>query len=153
MVYQPTNLGKKDFPFDTNKKIFIDSSVLFAAAISPHSSARDLMMKSLREELKIVISDLVLAETQRNLTKKAPQALPALQLFLEMLNPEIVSPSKTLVARVAKIVELKDAPIVAGAIISRSEYLVSWDQHHLLAHKGKIEAAFQVKVVTPNELV
>ncbi|OGE25219.1 putative toxin-antitoxin system toxin component, PIN family [Candidatus Daviesbacteria bacterium RIFCSPHIGHO2_02_FULL_39_12] len=134
-------------------KAFIDSSVLIAAAISSAGSARDLIMKALRGELKAIISDLVLEETQRNLTNKASKALPALQLFLEVLNPEVVRPSKTLVLKVAKVVEAKDAPIVAGAISSKADYLVSFDRKHLLQHKKEIETNFKVKVVTPDELI
>lgn len=134
-------------------KIFIDSSVLIAAAISPSGSARDLIMKSFRNDFRVVISNLVLEETQRNLANKAPKALPALQLFLEVLNPELVNPTKTLVLKVSKIIELKDAPIVAGAISSKADYLVSYDRKHLLQHKKEIEANFKLKVVTPDEIV
>ena len=134
-------------------KAFIDSSVLIAAAISSAGSARDLIMKALRGELKAIISDLVLEETQRNLTNKASKALPALQLLLEVLNPEVVRPSKTLVLKVAKVVEAKDAPIVAGAISSKADYLVSFDRKHLLQHKKEIETNFKVKVVTPDEFI
>ena len=55
-------------------KVFIDSSVLIAAAISTKGTARDLIMKSFRGELKMIVSDLVIEETQRNLEDKAPEA-------------------------------------------------------------------------------
>lgn len=134
-------------------KIFIDSNVLVSASISPIGSARDLILASLRNEFKIVISDLVLEETKRNLAKKVPEALPALQIFLEILNPDVISPNKSLVLEVAKIVEMKDAPIVAGAISAKADYLVSFDRKHLLQHKQKIETHFKVKIVTPDELL
>lgn len=134
-------------------KVFIDSSVLIAAAISPKGSARDLIMKAFREEVKLVISDLVIEETQRNLANKVPKALPALQLFLETLNPEVVSPVKALVLKVSKVIEAKDAPIIAGAISAKADYLVSFDRKHLLQHKKEIKAHFKIKVVTPDELV
>lgn len=133
-------------------KIFLDSSVLIAAAISPTGSARDLIMKAIHGELKIIVSDLVIAETQRNLTNKAPKALPALQLFLEALNPEVVSPSKILITKVSKVIEPKDAPIVAGAISVKANYLVSFDRKHLLQLRQKIKTHFKVKVITPDEL-
>ncbi len=135
------------------RKLFIDSSVLIAAAISPTGSARDLLISSLNNKFTVVISDLVLEETARNLSNKAPGALPALQLFLEALNPEVVNPTKTLVAKVAEVIELKDAPIVAGAIASKADYLVSFDRKHLLQHKKEIKANFKIKVVTPDELI
>lgn len=134
-------------------KIFIDSSVLIAAAISSTGSARDLIMKSFHNKLEVVISDLVIAETQKNLANKAPQALPVLQLFLGALNPEVVSPTKTSVLKASEVVELKDAPIVAGATYSKADYLVTFDRKHLLQHKREIKAILKVKVVTPNELI
>ena len=134
-------------------KIFIDSSVLIAAAISPTGSARDLIKGSFRNKFKIVVSDLVLEETERNLTNKAPKALPTLQLFLEVLNPEVVSPSKSLVLKVSRVVDPKDAPIVAGAVSAKADYLVSFDRKHLLQYKQEIKAYFKVKVVTPDEVV
>lgn len=137
----------------SKRKVFIDSSVLIAAAISPTGSARDLIKSSLNNEFEIIVSDLVLEETKRNLTNKAPQALPALQLFLGVLNPGVVNPSKSLVLKVSKVVDLKDAPIVAGAFSSQADYLVSFDQKHLLQHKKEIERNFKMKVVTPDELV
>lgn len=140
------------FPQTKIPKVFIDSSVLIAAAISPKGSARDLIINSLNNKFKIIISDLVLEETARNLSNKAPKALPALQLFLETLNPEVVSPNKSLVMKASEVVELKDAPIVAGAVTAKADYLVSFDKKHLLQQKQKIEAKFKIKVVIPDEL-
>lgn len=134
-------------------KVFLDSSVLIAAAISSKGSARDLIIKALHGELEIVVSDLVIEETQRNIANKAPKALSALQIFLEALNPEVISPTKTLILKVSKTVELKDAPIVAGAISSKSDYLVSYDRKHLLQFKAEIKTSFKIKVVTPDELI
>ena len=73
-------------------KLFIDSSVLMAASISSTGFARDLIISAINNKFGIIVSDLVLEETVRNLANKAPKALPALQLFLETLNPEVVSP-------------------------------------------------------------
>ena len=134
-------------------KLFIDSSVLIAASISATGSARDLIISSINNKFKIVVSDLVLEETVRNLTNKAPKALPALQLFLEALNPEVVSPSESLVIKVSKVIELKDAPIVAGAIAAKAEYLVSFDRKHLLQKNKEIKTNLKVKVVTPDEFL
>lgn len=134
-------------------KVFIDSSVLIAAAISSKGSARDLITKALRNEIKVIISDLVIEETQRNLENKAPQALPALQLFLESLNPEVVSPSKAQVLKAAKVIDQKDAPIVAGAMRAKADYLVTYDRKHVLSHKKEIKTHFKLNTVTPDEIV
>ncbi len=130
-------------------KVFIDSSVLIAAAISPIGSARDLIKSALSNKIKVVLSDLVLEETVRNLSNKAPQALSALQLFLETLNPQVVSPGKSLIIKAAKVVDIKDAAIVAGAVKAKADYLVSFDRKHLLQYQKKIESHFKIKVITP----
>lgn len=139
-------------PRVSKPKVFIDSSVLIAVAISPTGSARDLILAAMNNQFKVVISSLVLEETQRNLTNKAPQALPALRIFLEALNPEVVSPKRTLVLKISKVIELKDAPIVAGAISAKSDYLVSFDRKHILRQKVEIESNFKIKVVTPDQV-
>lgn len=136
----------------SSNRIFIDSSVLIAAAISPKGSARDLILASFHNKFEIIISDLVLEETERNLAKKAPKALSALRYFLETLNPKVVSPEKSLILKVAKTVEVKDAPIVAGAISAKADYLASFDHKHLLQHRQEIEINFKVKILTPDEL-
>ena len=54
--------------------IFVDSSVLFAAALSRSGSARDLLLKGIEGEFKLVASEYVLIETGRPILKKVPQA-------------------------------------------------------------------------------
>ena len=57
--------------------VFVDSSVLIAAAISVNGAARDLLLRGFRCDLLLYISDDVLTETERNLTRKAPEFLAA----------------------------------------------------------------------------
>src|ERR671914_1286088 len=58
------------------RSVFLDSSVLYAAAFSATGPARRLIVKGLEGSITLAISDLVLEETKRNLTKNAPLALP-----------------------------------------------------------------------------
>lgn len=134
-------------------KVFIDSSVLIAAAISERGSARDLILAGLRGEFTLCTSPLVLEETERNLWRKAPAAVPAYDAFRQALAANLVQPGKTLLLRAAKVVELKDAPIVAGAIRARAPYLATYDRKHLLNHREPIKAHFGVTVAFPGEVL
>ena len=58
-------------------KVFIDSSVLFAAALSAKGSARDLTLRSTQGDYALYVSPLVLEEVERNLARKAPVASAA----------------------------------------------------------------------------
>lgn len=134
-------------------KVFLDSSVLMAAAISSTGNARELINRGFIQELELYISPDVLEETERNLKLKAPQALDKFYDFRESLIAKLVKPTQKQVLEVAKHIEPKDAPIVAGAIFSKADFLVSYDRKHLLQQKEKIKNFFHLLVVTPDEVL
>jgi predicted nucleic acid-binding protein len=72
------------------RRIFLDSSVLYAAAFSPTGPARRLILKGLEGSVTLAISDLVIEETKRNLTKNAPFALPSFHLLADLFSSVII---------------------------------------------------------------
>ena len=132
------------------KRLFIDSSVLFAAAYSRTGHARDLVLMAVRGEITLVVSQLVLEETRRNLAESAPDRLIILDYITAGIPFEIVKPTKREVIAAARRVVLKDAPIIAAARKARVDHLVTLDKKHLL---GKPELAEYVRapIVTPQE--
>ena len=135
------------------RRIFLDSSVLYAAAFSATGPARRLILKGIEGGVTLAISDLVLEETKRNLKKNAPLALPYFTILADLLSPVLTNPTKSEVFRAAQIVHLKDAPIVAAATKAKAEYLATHDVKHLLNHAKAIEAAYGITVLAPAELV
>jgi predicted nucleic acid-binding protein len=135
------------------RSVFLDSSVLYAAVFSATGPARRLIIKGFTGSVALVISDLVLEETKRNLAKNAPAALPAFSIIADLLSPEFSRPTKAEVLRAAKIVHLKDAPIVAAAARSKAEYLATHDVKHLLNHATAIAEVYGITVLTPAELL
>jgi predicted nucleic acid-binding protein len=79
-------------------RVFIDSSVLIAAAISATGSAHELVRLGLAGAISLHVSSLVLQETERNLARKAPRALP---LYTQEFRPDLLArvtdPSQALV--------------------------------------------------------
>jgi predicted nucleic acid-binding protein len=135
------------------RRIFLDSSVLYAAAFSATGPARRLILKGLQGSVTLCISDLVLEETKRNLAKNAPAALPYFTIIADLLSPQATRPTKAEVVRAAKIVHLKDAPIVAAAAKGKAEYLATHDVKHLLNHATAIAKAYGITVLPPAELL
>jgi predicted nucleic acid-binding protein len=135
------------------RRIFLDSSVLYAAAFSKSGPARRLLLKGLEGSIALSLSDLVLEETKRNLTKNAPSALPYFAILADLLSPFITNPTKEQVLKTAQIVHYKDAPIVAAAAKAKAEYLATHDVKHLLSHAKVIEKAYGIAVLAPAELV
>jgi predicted nucleic acid-binding protein len=114
------------------RSVFLDSSVLYAMAFSSTGPARRLLLKGFAGHITLCISDLVLEETKRNLTKNAPLALPAFSIIADLLSAQTTRPTKAEVLRAAKIVHLKDAAIVAAAARVKADYLATHDVKHLL---------------------
>jgi predicted nucleic acid-binding protein len=135
------------------RSVFLDSSVLYAAAFSETGPARRLLLKGFSGSITLSISELVLEETKRNLTKNAPLALPSFSLITGLLSQQTVHPTKAEVLRAAKIVHLKDAAIVAAAAKGKVEYLATHDVKHLLNHATAIEQAYGIIVLTPAEIL
>ena len=133
--------------------VFLDSTVLIAAAISAQGHARDLILAGLHGHLRLHLSTLVLRETERNLAKKQPKALPDFEIFRAALSAAITDPPVSSVLQVAQVVIPKDAPIVAAAIAAQATYLATYDRKHLLQKKEEIKAHYGLIVATPDEVL
>jgi predicted nucleic acid-binding protein len=133
-------------------RAFIDASVLFAASLSPTGASREIIRQAVRGQVTLVASELVYEEVDKNLSDKAPEALPAFRQFLDTVPFETVRPTKRQVLQAAQYSALKDAPIVAAAKRARVDYLVSLDRRHLV---GVPEVAQRsgLKIVLPSELL
>jgi uncharacterized protein len=135
------------------RRVFLDSSVLYAAVFSPTGPARRLILKGIDGSVTLTISDLVLEETKRNLTKNAPLALPYFTILTDLFSPFITNPTKADVLKAAQVVHLKDAPIVAAAAKAKADYLATHDVKHLLNHAQAIADACGITVIAPAELL
>jgi predicted nucleic acid-binding protein len=140
-------------PTRTPRRVFLDSSVFFAAAYSVTGSAHDLLQAAIQGRVSLVLSAYVLAETERNLQENAPRALPAFLRLRDALAYRLSTPSKTLVVDTARIVVAKDAPIVAAARSARVKLLATYDRKDLLSKREAILAAFGITVATPEEIL
>jgi predicted nucleic acid-binding protein len=135
-------------------RVFIDSTVLFSAALSASGAARELLLAGLSEERFLLsLSPLVLEETERNLGQQYPDTLPYLAVLSELLADSRVHPPAELVDRVARYIDPKDAPIVAGAITAGAEFLATFDRKHLLAKADVIARHFGIAVATPGDIL
>lgn len=134
-------------------RVFLDASVLCAAAPSALGSARGLDPAAFRNSVRLLASQLVLLETQRNLAAKAPRALPD---FLEIRASGIVhlvEPAPELVHQVARSIVVKDAPIVAGAIAERAVFLATYDRKHRPRRAPTIFVEYRITVALPEQIL
>jgi predicted nucleic acid-binding protein len=131
-----------------NPRIFIDSSVLFSAANSSKGHSRDLFLMGAAGEIKIIISNFVLQETIRNLSGLKKPPLEELDQIIKNANIELVDATKQSVLDAAKLIVLKDAPIIAAAKTAKVNMLVSLDKKHILG-RIDLETYINASIVTP----
>ena len=134
-------------------RVFLDASVLFSAAYSARGASREILRRSLRHEIDIVVSRHVVEEARRNLGHKAPQALDAFEELISLLSTEMeADPSPSELQAAARYINLKDAPIIAAAVNADVDYLVTLDQKHFIADPT-VGQRCGLNIVTPDQLV
>jgi len=134
------------------KRVFIDSSVFFSAAYSEKGASRELLLMGARGEVILVLSSLVLEETRRNLSEVSPDLAMLFDLIVDAIPFELIQPTKDEVVLAAKMVEIKDAPILAAARKAGADLLVTLDKKHLLG-KPELVKFVGMPIVVPGEAI
>jgi putative PIN family toxin of toxin-antitoxin system len=133
-------------------RVFIDTSVLFAASYSATGASRELVRLAFQGQIQLVISSDVLEEAERNLAAKLPKALDVFRQVVELLPIEYVSPTNEEVQEAASYTEYKDAPIVAAAKRAQVDYLTSLNRRHLV-DVPEVAQGSGLKIVLPHQLL
>ena len=136
-----------------SSRVFLDTSVLFAAVYSTSGAAHDLILLAVAGEVQVLISQDVLEEVQRNLSQKVPEKLGAFHRLMQLIDPVMVDdPTPAAVHAAEAYVAAKDAPIVAAAIAAQPDYLVTYDRKHLL-EPPEVAQRSGLTIVTPDVVV
>ena len=116
------------------RDVFFDSSALIAGVISPTGAARALLQLSENESIRIVVSEQVIVEVERNISRKVPQALVYTRETLQHANLRIVrDPTIEDVHRHRDwISHLADVPILVAAKLAKVHYLVTLNTRHFI---------------------
>lgn len=134
-------------------RVFVDTSVLFAAVYSATGAARDLLWLALEEHVQLLVSQDILTETERNMSQKVPDKLNVYKQVIRLLDLEVVAdPPKEAVRAAEAYVAQKDAFVIAAAIQSKVDYLVTYDRKHLI-DPPEVSAQSGLRIVTPDVVV
>ena len=100
-------------------RIFADANILIAGADSRSGASRAVLLMAEIGLYTLVVSRQVLDEAERNIRAKLPRALPNFAEQMSYLNLEILpDPPLAESAKWEAIIETKDAPILAAAVIA-----------------------------------
>ncbi len=133
------------------RRIFLDSSVIIAACGSRSGASHAVIVMAEIGLFKVLISEQVIEECDRNITKKLPKALPIFRQILNVTNPEILpNPSITDVAKWETLIEPKDAPILTAALLAQSDRLLSLNTRDFTPSVAQQSG---LKIQTPSEFI
>jgi putative PIN family toxin of toxin-antitoxin system len=133
-------------------KVFIDTSVLIAGVASLTGASAAVLDLCEAESIQMVISRQVLVEADRNFSAKLPGLVNEFRQFIRNLVPLMVEdPPAAAVERAAGLIDRKDAAILAAAIESKVEFLITLDKKHFL--KQKVQRKIPIEICTPSDFL
>ncbi|MDO8521736.1 MAG: PIN domain-containing protein [bacterium] len=136
-------------------RVFLDSSVIIAALLSPRGGSYYLLTQ-LSDALALEINEYVFEEVRRTLTIKfsdQPALISNLFATIGLADVATISnPSKREVTAAEKLISKKDAPILASAI-AESDFLVTLDNEFFKAAIVEVAKQRNLKILKPGDLV
>jgi putative PIN family toxin of toxin-antitoxin system len=133
-------------------KVFIDTSDLIAGVSSVTGASAAVLDLCEAEVLQMVVSQQVLVEADRNFSAKLPNLVIQFRRFIQNLAILMVEdPPAKAVERAASLIHRKDAPILAAAMESEADYLITLDKKHFL--KQKVRHSVPIEVCTPADFL
>lgn len=127
-------------------RVFIDADVLYAGAFSPRDFAASEVVLRMGEITLIdaITSEQVITEVTRNLTTKAPAALPTFHFLVSRCLRVVPNPTVSAVQAHRGRADAKDLPILVAALREGCGHLVTFNLRHF--HPGHP----QLRVLRPS---
>lgn len=133
------------------RRIFVDANVLIAGAASPTGASHAVLRLAEVGLFTLVVSRQVLDEVERNLRRKLPQALPNFAAQMAAIRLEVVDdPPSDEAERWLSIIEAKDAPILAAAVLAAVDRFLTLNTKDFTL---EVAAQSGLLIQTPAEFV
>lgn len=138
-------------------RIFLDASVFFAAAGSPTGGSAFVLELAKQKRIEAITIVYALVEAERNIKKKlGSKALDHHRENVLEIDPKIQNIENVSIGIATAFEQLlprKDVPILLGAILSKTEFLITLDKRDFLQNKKLIEAGFSFTIAAPGEFL
>lgn len=134
-------------------KVFFDASVMFSALYSPTGASYALANLVKEGVILGITSETVIEEVSRNIGKITIN-ISALYQFINEYNFIVLAYIiyQDIRFPFLELVDLKDRHVIAGAMMSYCDYLVTLDKKHL-DNQIVQEYVTQIKIVSPQRLL
>ena len=127
-------------------RVFLDTSVLFAAVHSERGGARLILKLGEAGAVSLWVGPWVLEEAEEVLGRKSPKSKAYFALLLERSRVQVgEEPGESTLHQACSVIEyLPDAQVVAEALVIGVDYFVSFDRKHLVGNPRAGELPFPI---------
>jgi len=127
-------------------KVFLDTSVLFAAAGSETGGARLILKLGEAGAVSLWVGPWVLKEAEGVLDRKSPRSKGYFALLLDRSRVQVgEEPDGSTLHRARSVIGyLPDAQVVAEALTLGVDYFVSFDREHLVGNPRAGDQPFPI---------
>ena len=132
--------------------LFLDSSALVAGIVSPTRAARALLLLAETTQITITVSEQVIAESERAIARKIPQALPELRQAIRASKVKIVpNPSPPEVQASLNLIQHPaDVPILLAAMNAHVDFLITLNRKHFIDNP-EVARLTGLRIGTPGD--
>ena len=134
-------------------KVFLDTSVIIAAVLSPSGGARQVFLMGEAGFLDLMIGPIVLREADEVTRRKAASSLSLLAQLLEAgrVKTSLKATNKQIEDARERIHYQPDACVLAEAIAAQPDWFITHDKEHFLKAGKELEISFNIG--TPGDLI
>jgi putative PIN family toxin of toxin-antitoxin system len=133
-------------------KVFTDTSVLISGLKSPFGASSFILILFKLKQIELIISKTVVEEAKNVIKNKFPDLKNKFVNFLFIDKPKIIKEaSKNEVLKIFKIIKTEDAPILADALNSKADFLITLDKRFINIAKNYFED--KINILLPKDFV
>lgn len=135
-------------------KIFVDTSVIIAALLSP-TGGSSFLFETYRERYRFLVNEHVLKETLRIVVEKLDNKLTTEDFFRLATSIKlkiVLNPPPHALQALEDFIERDDRPILASAL-ERADYLLTLDNHffsEVVLHHASVNG---LRILKPKEFI
>lgn len=130
--------------------VFFNASVILSGLKSPKGGSAKLINWCQKKKIKGIISEIVLDEIRRNLSKIKINNNRIKKAVLAFSSIEPAPTARNVNKFLKIVIDPGDAHVLASGLEAKAKYLVSLDKKHILVLQNQIT---NYKIVNPKELI
>ncbi|MDZ7587224.1 MAG: putative toxin-antitoxin system toxin component, PIN family [Patescibacteria group bacterium] len=131
--------------------VFLDASVILSGMASPLGGSGFLLQAAQKKKISLITTPLVINEVNRHLNKLKLQSKQLKTLLNRRIIHLVKDPNEIIIARCRHLTaDPHDAHVLAGAILTNVNFLLSLDKKHILTKRVK-KHLFPIRVLAPKQ--